>query len=69
MFRHTRRTLAATAFCFGLAFSLSALAAGCQECWDNCFAKRLQCRAAGNPVAVCTAAYQACGRGCGCPIP
>lgn len=69
MFKHTRRTLAVTAFCFGLAFSLSAFAASCEDCWNNCFSQRLACRAAGNPPAVCTANYQACGRGCGCQIP
>lgn len=63
------RALALCAFCFGLAFSMSAFAAGCAECWDNCLSARLACRAAGNPPSVCIASYNACGRGCGCQIP
>ncbi|KWS03588.1 hypothetical protein AZ78_1136 [Lysobacter capsici AZ78] len=65
----SNRVMAACAFCFGLAFSMSAFAATCEECWQSCFAQRQICRAAGNPPSVCTANYNACGRRCGCQIP
>ncbi|SDY28357.1 hypothetical protein SAMN04487939_101627 [Lysobacter sp. yr284] len=61
--------LAGFAFCFGLAFSLSASAVGCSDCWDRCFAERRECRQAGNPSAQCQENFQDCGNGCGCPIP
>lgn len=66
---HSNRVMAACAFCFGIAFSMSAFAAGCVDCWDGCFADRRACRAAGHPPSVCAANFNACGSVCGCPIP
>jgi hypothetical protein len=67
--RKNHRILAMCAFCFGVAFSLSAFAATCEECWQSCFAQRVACRAAGTPASVCLINYNACGRACGCQIP
>lgn len=69
MFTQRNRATAVVAFCFGVAFSMSAFAASCSDCWDNCFAERRACRAAGHPAAVCAENFNACGNVCGCPIP
>ncbi|QWP74737.1 hypothetical protein J5226_13780 [Lysobacter sp. K5869] len=69
MFKPTRRVLAATAFCFGLAFSLSAVATACEDCYRNCLVERSACRAAGTPSEQCLAAYAECRRLCNCRLP
>ncbi|MGO1071575.1 hypothetical protein [Lysobacter sp. CA199] len=70
MFKSKRNRITATcAFCFGVAFSLSAFANNCASCWDGCFAERRACRAEGHPASECQAIFNACGNICGCPIP
>lgn len=68
----TRRVRAAAAlagFCFGLALSMSALAAHtpeqCALCWQDCIARYELCRADGGGSA-CFRERQACVNACGC---
>lgn len=64
------RAPALIAFCFGVAFSLSAFANDvCQDCWDACFADRDACLAAGYPTGACVANFHTCALRCGCVIP
>ncbi|QQP97790.1 hypothetical protein [Lysobacter enzymogenes] len=69
MFASTRRTLAVAAFCCGVAFSLSAFASACEDCYRNCLVERSQCRAAGTPQEQCLAAYVECRKRCNCQLP
>lgn len=64
------RVPALIAFCFGVAFSLSAFANdACQDCWDACFADRDACLAAGYSSNVCYINFRHCALQCGCVIP
>ncbi|MET4726300.1 hypothetical protein ABIE09_000071 [Lysobacter enzymogenes] len=69
MFASSRRVLAATAFCFGVAFSLSAFANACEDCYQNCLIQRSACRAAGTPQEQCLTAYAQCRHRCNCQLP
>lgn len=70
-FRRVRaaRRLAGLAFCFGLAFSLSAFAGltpeQCTLCWQDCIARYDQCRAEGGG-SECFRERQRCVNACGC---
>lgn len=69
MFASSRRVLAATAFCFGVAFSLSAFANACEDCYQNCLIQRSACRAAGTTQEQCLTAYAQCRHRCNCQLP
>lgn len=67
MFKHTRRTLAAAAFCFGLALSFGAFAQyDCQACTDACYEQYEQCNSEGYPF--CKQNLRACIAACGCRV-
>ena len=71
-FRRARaaRRLAGLAFCFGLAFSLSAFAGltpeQCAFCWDDCNARAELCRAEGGRPLDCGLERHRCVNACGC---
>ncbi|WP_223619381.1 hypothetical protein [Lysobacter sp. ESA13C] len=68
--RTTTKLFAICAFCFGMAFSLSAIGSGgCQSCWDACQAEFDYCIDAGYPAQNCQITWRSCGISCGCPIP
>lgn len=68
--RTTTKLFATCAFCFGMAFSLSAFGFGsCQSCWDGCQADFDYCVNAGYPEENCRITWRSCGISCGCPIP
>ncbi|SDY28336.1 hypothetical protein SAMN04487939_101626 [Lysobacter sp. yr284] len=66
MFKHARRTVVATAFCFGLAFSLGAFAQDeCQACIDDCYVQYEECL---NTGMFCKPALNRCTAACGCQV-
>lgn len=64
------RRLASLAFCFGLAFSLSAFAGltpeQCALCWDDCNARAQLCREEGGTPGECGRERLRCVNACGC---